>query len=160
MAGTSQFERMQIESVFAPKLRDIKVGSGLYLMPDSDPDRQVFEIAVNPAMQKNEINVGTIIVAFDSDSFLSQVAQYIQVSEIVIAEVSEHNPHVLYVLGMCHGMGRCPLLVTRDASNLPFGLQCLRWVQYKNDQRGLVWLREELTRAIRVFLAAARAPRD
>ena len=87
MEKISDFERLQIESVLVPKARDVKVGTGLYLMTDSDSDRRIFEIAVNPAMQKNELNVGIVAVAFDSDSHLSQVMQYIQTAEMVIAEV-------------------------------------------------------------------------
>jgi hypothetical protein len=52
-------------------------------------------------------------------------------------------------------MGRCPLLIARDPAALPFNLAALRCLAHETTTQGLYFLREELTRRIRVFLVSA-----
>jgi hypothetical protein len=51
------------------------------------------------------------------------------------------------------------MLVERT-NQLPFNLAGLRHVEYVRGHAGLMALRSDLTRAVRVFLAAARAGAD
>lgn len=61
----------------------------------------------------------------------------------------------MYVLGLCHASGRCPLLITPLGEPPPFDLAKLRTVKYAPGDAGLFRLRDDLARAIRVFLATA-----
>jgi hypothetical protein len=94
---------------------------------------------------------------FDSSSNLTDVARWILRSEIILADLTYLNTDLMYVLGLAHGLGRCPLLLTQRPLELPFNLGALRWLEYAPHREGLIELRIHLIRAIRVFLAAVRA---
>jgi hypothetical protein len=82
-------------------------------------------------------------------------------AEVIVAELSTAtNGDLMYALGLAHGLGRCPLMLVQRGGELPFNLAGLRHVQYTRSQAGLLVLRSDLTRAVRVFLAAARAVRE
>ena len=52
------------------------------------------------------------------------------------------------------------LLIAQSPVELPFDLGALRCLRYKLDRESLVDLRNNLTRALRIFLAAARKGGD
>jgi hypothetical protein len=127
-------------------------------MPTGDVPGSVFEVAVLPAMQKNGLNAVGVARAFDSDSALADVHVWLERAEVITADVPPDNPDLLYVLGLAHGMGRCPLILTHGFVALPFNLNALRCVEYgTRTPDELLRLRESLTRAVRVFLTASRA---
>ena len=78
-------------------------------------------------------------------------------AEVIVVDASGLNAIVLYLLGLCHGLGRSPILIARDPQLLPFNLPALRCVSYDMSKQGLQVLRIELARRIRVFLASANS---
>jgi hypothetical protein len=151
------YERLQIESLLQANDRSVVRGSGLFLMPQRDTMRRVYELAVAPAFEKCGIAGHGAAIVFDSDSNLHELGKWLTESDLIVADVSRpHAADLLYVLGLAHGLGRCPLLITDSAVELPFNLGALRWVEYRDHNDGLAELREHLVRAIRVFLASSR----
>ena len=162
MPGVSPYEREQIESLLrlgAPPA-EVQRGVGLHLMSSGVDAMLVYDLAVAPALWENGINVVGAIRAFDSDSDLRDVARWIATAEVVLADVSSGATDLMYTLGLCHGLGRCPLLLVRATARLPFDLRTLRHFEYDESPQGLAALREQLTRAVRVFLTASRSGRD
>jgi hypothetical protein len=154
----SAYERLQIASLLGEEV-SAEEGVGLYLMPE-DPRfgeaYSVFEAAVLPAMRKNSINVREVAVSFNSDSLLAEVGRAVRSAQVIVAHVHAANADLMYVLGLCHGLGRCPILIGERPLELPFNLGALRCVEYGKGAEGVYELREELTRGIRVFLGAGR----
>ena len=162
-AVASRYERLQIEPVLGPAAARVERGLGLVLLggvAGTGRAKPVYEFAIEPALDRNDVNARGVQGAFDDGAPLAVVAGWVRRAEIIVADVSELNPPILYVLGLCHGLSRSPLLVGRLDSELPFDLASLRYLQYADDRNGLVDLRERLTRAVRVFLAAGRADSD
>lgn len=160
MSQNSEYERLQIHSLLQPRNRAIQANLGVFLMPTGLEFQRVYERAVGPAMQSNRLNPSGVEVAFDSGSSLAQVCEVIETAEILVADLSLWNADLAYVLGVCHGMGRCPLLIAKEGVELPFNLSALRCVEYSASDEGLQRHREYLERAIRVSLAAARVGTD
>ena len=157
MPGVSPYERLQVEAVLLNDPRPpIEGGAGLFVTPAGGDGKVVFDLAVQPAMHKNELNRIDVRVVFSDASPLSEVCRCVQVAELIVADVSNLNPSVLYVLGLCHGLGRCPILLMRDLGELPFNLRAFRYLEYANTREGLMELRERLERVLRVFLLATR----
>jgi hypothetical protein len=152
----SEYERLQIESLLQPKPAQLKRGTGLFVMPDSEWAEEVYQIAVRPALRKNEIDVSDSVVVFDTDSMLADVARYVQTIEVIVVDLTALQSELMYVLGLCLGLGRCPILIAEKAGPVPFNLQALRCVEYAATRDGLFELRENLARAIRTFLLASR----
>ena len=76
--------------------------------------------------------------------------------ELIVADVSGMDAGVVYQLGMCHALYRCPILLAQDVEELPASVRSLRYLQYENTAEGLRELRESLARAVEEFLAATR----
>jgi len=157
MSVSSSYERMQIQSLLQSDAIAPERGVGLYLMPDTPMAWRTFELAVIPSLEKNGIEARGAACVFDSSSNLTDVARWILRSEIILADLTYLNTDLMYVLGLAHGLGRCPLLLTQRPLELPFNLGALRWLEYAAHREGLIELRVHLIRAIRVFLAAVRA---
>ena len=159
----SRYERLQIEPVLGPAPARVERGAGLVLLggvAGTGKAQPVYRLAIEPALDTNGVNVRDVETAFDDAAKLAVVAGWVRRAEVIVADVSELNPVILYVLGLCHGLSRCPLLVGRADTELPFDLASLRYLRYVDDRNGLLDLREELTRAVRVFLSASRVDSD
>ena len=153
----TQHEREQIEALLKRPSSGIERGRGLFLMSQDTRAQMVYDLAVEPAIWKNDLNGRATAIAFHSDSTLADVCDWVMTSEIIVADVDPENSHLMYVLGLCHGMGRCPLLLARGRFDLPFNLREVRALEYIDTVASLRALRDELTRAIRVALMAGRA---
>ena len=155
----SHYERMQIDSMLHPRDgANVQRGVAVFLAPEGAAAEHVYDAAVGPALRENGLNRVSVVRVFNSDSALVDVSRWLLTAEIVVAELSTAtNGDLMYALGLAHGLGRCPLLLVQRNAELPFNLAGLRHVQYTRSQNGLLTLREDLTRAIRVFLAATRA---
>jgi hypothetical protein len=155
----SHYERLQIDSLLHPRdAAKVQPGVAVFLSPKTHSLQHLYDIAVGPALRENGLNRVDVARVFTSDSPLVEVSRWLVTAEIIIAELSTvTNGDLMYTLGLAHGLGRCPLLLVQRDAELPFNLAGLRHVQYTRSTSGLVTLREDLTRAVRVFLAAARA---
>ncbi len=153
----SHYERMQIGSMLHPPGATVQAGMAVFLCPEGDASEQLYERAVGPALRANQLNRVDVVRVFDSESALVDVTRALGEAELIVAELSMPNPDLMYVLGLAHGLARCPLMLVDRTNQLPFNLAGLRHVEYSRTPAGLMMLRSDLTRAARVFLAAARA---
>ena len=155
--GIPEFERLQIEWLLGTKSIPIRQGLGLHLMSQTPASRDIFDAAVRPMMHGSGLDVWRVEIAFDSSSCVSDVASWIRRAEVITADVSDWNGDVAYVLGMCHALGRCPILIARRPVDLPFKLDEVRCIAFDADASGLHELRQELGRALRTYVNASRA---
>jgi hypothetical protein len=151
---------MQIASMLHPPGAKVRAGVAVFLCPEGEAATELYDRAVGPALRANKLNRVDVVRVFDSDSALVDVTRWIAEAELILADLSMPNPHLMYVLGLAHGLGRCPLMLVERTNQLPFNLAGLRHVEYSRGQAGFIALRSDLTRAVRVFLAAARAGAD
>jgi hypothetical protein len=158
MAGASPFERNLVEEALRSRLPPIEQGIALVLTPDSADFRIIRDAAILPALSSCGF-VPAPELAFDWATHLGEVARWVRGAELIVADVTGCNADVMYVLGLCHGLGRSPLLTSQDPDALPFELRSLRCIDYWNDTGGLWVLREDLARAVRVFMASAENSR-
>lgn len=158
MAGPSDFERTRINSLLGLKSRPVASGTVLYVSPEAPRFDDVYAVSVVPALRKNNVPTIQPYRVLDSESPLSAVYERVQTTELLLVDLTDFVPDVLYVLGLAHAMGRSPLLMMQSHTPTPpFDLQALPRFDYSPDAEGLRDLREELTRAIRIQLAGIRA---
>jgi hypothetical protein len=152
----NEYERHQIESLLQSRAAAISRGVGLFLAPVSDLFYDIHVGAVLPAMQSSGLNKTEMIRVFGSESFLTEVCDWVLSAELFVADVTQCNADLMYVLGLCHGLRRCPILIATEATELPFNLDALRCVRFVPSKEGIFNLRENLERVIRIYLAATR----
>src|SRR3954447_21431415 len=107
----ADYEHHQIESLLLSKEGRLDSGVGLFLVPQDHNSQTVYDAAVAPAMRANGLNEVAAVRVFGSDSQLSEVCWWVQTAEVIVAELSTVNADIMYVLGLCHGLRRCPLII-------------------------------------------------
>jgi hypothetical protein len=157
MARISRYERDLIAAFLPRSTPPAEAGVALVIMPDTIAHRDIYSAAVSPALAGSGFRPSSGGEAFDSYSSLELAVRCVNGAEIILADVTGGNGDVLYMLGLCHGLGRCPVLISQDPATLPLGLALMRCVEYVDDAPGRQRLREHLARAVRVFLAAAES---
>jgi ATP-dependent Clp protease ATP-binding subunit ClpC len=163
----SEFERLQAESVLRGEGVQIQEGTGFVLLPLRPTFNDLFENVIRPAMSANGIVAKKGDNIYEPGSILGQVWAQIRTAEVLVADVSavdlKDNPNpnlnVVFELGLCFGLHRCPILLVRDPAVLPFNLRSLRYIQYESTVEGEARLKADLTRAIGEFLSASRGSR-
>lgn len=156
--GLSEYERLQTESVLQSEQVEISSGLGFVLLPHTDEFQAIYDQAILPAMTENDLEAIKADDIYSPGAILAQVWSFIRRAEVVVADVSSINPNVIFELGLCFGLHRCPILLVRDPGELPFNLRSLRYIQYENSVAGIPSLKEKLGLAIEEFLAATRSP--
>ena len=71
-------------------------------------------LAVLPAMRKNGLNNVAPVWVFGSDSQLREVVRWLRAAHVIVADLTYLNPDLMYVLGLAHGLGRCPILIHHE----------------------------------------------
>src|SRR5262249_36599906 len=83
-----------------------------------------------------------------SGSITAEIWRHVNEAMCVIADLSGRNANVFYEIGLAHALGKPVVLLSRDASDVPFDLRHLRIVQYDHGA-GLKAIRSQLLSAIR-----------
>jgi hypothetical protein len=96
--------------------------------PEFDAVKATIEEAALAANFKCEItgdlaNPGTI---------MDQVWQGIRGADVVVADVTGHNPNVMYEMGLAAALGKEAIIMTQ-AEELPFDLRHWRTIHYRSD---------------------------
>jgi len=155
--SVSHYERTQIASILHPPGAAVQEGVAVFLAPEGDASIQLYEQAVGPALRANGLNRSELVRVFDSDAALVDASRWLATAELIVADLSLPNDDLMYVLGLAHGLGRCPLMLVERSRQLRFNLAGLRHVEFARTTPGMWKLRTDLSRAVRVFLAAAGA---
>ena len=72
------------------------------------------------------------------------VCQSLRSARLVIAEMTNQNPNVLYELGLCHGFEKEVVLLASSMDHIPFDLRSQQVVIYDN----VITLRDRLSKII------------
>jgi len=154
--GIPQYEKLQALSILHDTKIKISEGHGFVLLPHTEEYENLFKGIIKPALEENGLIALKANDIKEPGTILSQVWREIRTSQIIIADVSEQNPNVIFELGLCLGIQRCPIILTRDPEKLPFNLRSLRYLQYNNSAAGGDRLKKELSIFIKEFLSAVQ----
>jgi nucleoside 2-deoxyribosyltransferase len=65
-----------------------------------------------------------------SETILERIYRQIEAADFIIADMSGRNPNVFYEVGYAHAKGKLCILLTQDASDIPFDLKHHRHLVY------------------------------
>lgn len=119
------------------------------LMTFADEYEHLFESVLEPVLKKCGYDVFKANDSPKAGDIADEVIDKILNAEIVIAEVSVHNPNVYYELGVSHTIGSKTILIATDPGKLPFYLRPQRVLVYTTDKQGRRQLRNDLENWIR-----------
>lgn len=110
------------------------------------PFEKAFDDIYKLGIKETAAQLGIIAERVDEQIFqegiLERIYRQIEVADIVIADMSGQNPNVFYEVGYAHAKGKLCILMTKNASDIPFDLKHHRHIVYGNSINGL---RENLT---------------
>ena len=73
---------------------------------------------------------------WENPAIIQDIVSLIDRSWVVICDCTGRNPNVFYEIGIAHTLGREVILITQNASDIPFDLRHLRYVRYLNNTEG------------------------
>lgn len=117
---------------------------------DTDPIRRhiegIIEAAITPALgEKYEIVVAHRIS--EPGSITKQVISEIYSAKLVIANITNRNPNVMYELALRHAIGKPVITIAEKGTSLPADIITQRTIFYHNDAKGVLELRDDLKKA-------------
>lgn len=117
---------------------------------DTDPIRRhiegIIEAAIRPALEdKYKLIVAHKI--FEPGSITKQVISEIYNAELVIANLTNRNPNVMYELAFRHSLGRPVIMIAESGTSLPSDIIMERTIFYQNDAQGTLELKNALVKA-------------
>lgn len=80
------------------------------------------------------------------ESILERIYNQISKADIVIADMTSRNPNVFYEVGYAHALGKTTILLTQNASDIPFDLKHYPHIIYDNK---ILKLKDDLTSRVK-----------
>lgn len=117
---------------------------------DTDPIRRhiegIMEAAIRPALgEKYELIVAHKI--YEPGSITKQIISEIYNAELVIANLTNRNPNVMYELAFRHSLGKPVIMIAESGTSLPSDIIMERTIFYQNDAQGVIELKKNLEKA-------------
>lgn len=119
---------------------------------DTDPIRRqvdgIFDSTIAPVLE--EFNYKPLLPHRLSipGSINKQIVQMIHDSDLVIADLTNKNPNVMYELALRHCFGTPAIMIAEKGTELPFDINNQRTIFYINDAQGVLDLQDNLKKAI------------
>ncbi len=123
------------------------------LMEFISPYNDIFNTLIKPTVEEEGFRCIKSDDIFSTTSVIEDIWSNINKAILIIAEISSHNPNVMYELGICHTVGKNVMMITQNPDEIPFNFRHMRCYPYKNDIPGF----EELKRNIKSVVQHIRA---
>jgi len=121
------------------------------LMPFDTKFKLVYSKGIKPAIRKAKLIPKRADNIFDIRPVVQDIWEYINKAQLIIADLTEKNPNVFYEVGLSHAVPKRLIILTQKKEDVPFDLQYLRWIPYKNTLSG----RKELSNALYLTIKKA-----
>lgn len=108
-----------------------KFGKNVFvLMPFNESFLDVYELGIKAACDAEGWACSRVDEHVFSGLILEQIYDSIKNADLIVADMSEKNPNVFYEVGYAHALNKRVILLTRDASDIPFDLTGHRHIVY------------------------------
>lgn len=146
----AQMNTIQINPLFGPAHYQLDTRLAFVLMPFTTELTEIYQNSVKPTVENAALN----LVCRRADDIKSNKAiiqdiwKSICEARIIIADMTDLNPNVMYELGIAHTLGKETILLYQKNEiqiKFPFDLSHIRRIEYENTMAGAVALGKELT---------------
>lgn len=121
------------------------------LMPFSSDFDDIYQLGIKSAAKENEVRAERLDEQLFGEGMLDRIYRQIDVADFIIADLSNRNANVFYELGYAHAKDKICILLTKDASDIPFDLKHKRHIVYGDSiaylkgelKKNIVWAKSE-----------------
>ena len=117
---------------------------------DTDPIRRHIEGIIDAALRPALEDKYDLVVAHrisEPGSITKQIITEIYSAKLVVANLTNRNPNVMYELALRHSLGKPVIMLAEKGTPLPSDIVMERTIFYQNDARGVIELRESIAAA-------------
>lgn len=117
---------------------------------DTDPIRRHIEGIIDAALRPALEDKYDLVVAHrisEPGSKTKQIITEIYSAKLVVANLTNRNPNVMYELALRHSLGKPVIMIAEKGTPLPSDIVMERTIFYQNDARGVIELRESIAAA-------------
>lgn len=107
------------------------------LMPFSKDFDDVYRLGIKATAEEVGLRAERVDEQLYSESMLERIYQQIGTADIIVADMTGQNPNVFYEVGYAHAKGKLCILLTQNASDIPFDLKQHRHIVYGGSIAGL-----------------------
>lgn len=107
----------------------------------------IIDAAIKPALEKQYDVIAAHHIELPGN-ITKQVIKEIYESDLVIANLTDRNPNVMYELAVRHCIGSPSIMIAEQSTSLPSDIISERTIFYRNDARGVIELKEKLKKAV------------
>lgn len=123
------------------------------VMPFQATFESEYTKVIRPAIEAKGLKCVRGDEIYSRQSIVHDIWLSIRKARLVVVELSDRNPNVMYEIGLAHAIGKPIILLTRSEDDVPFDLKSLRYVFY--DIREPDWgsfLRDQLSHLVEKVL--------
>lgn len=102
------------------------------IMPFSSKFRNVYFSGIKPACEELNLKCERVDEQIIEGTIIERIYRNITDADLIVAELTEHNPSVYYELGYSRALRKRIISISRDISSLPFDLSTYQALQYGN----------------------------
>jgi len=84
---------------------------------------EIFMNVIKPAVEKSRFNYNCCRANIHFGSIIEDILDNLNRSELVIADITDRNPNVLYELGVRHTLGGAAIVIAQNIDDVPFDLK-------------------------------------
>jgi hypothetical protein len=154
-----QMSIIQVNPIFGPASYAVDPRLVFVLMPFKDDLTRIYNEIVKPSVEA--LKFGLICRRADdiksTKAFMQDIWKSTCEARLVIADLSELNPNVMYELGIAHTLGKETILIYQRATDVKFpaDLAHIRRIEYNNDMADAKKLERDLKATIESVLEPA-----
>lgn len=100
------------------------------LMPFSDAFTDIYKLGIKQTAEETGLRAERVDEQLYSEPMLERIYRQIDAADIIVADMTGQNPNVFYEVGYAHAKGKLCILLTQNASDIPFDLKQHRHIVY------------------------------
>jgi hypothetical protein len=128
------------------------------LMSFSNDRLPVYKNAIEPACVEANYKPIRVDIVEGHFNINKKIIEYLFLSPLIIAEITDKNPNVFYELGISNAIGNKTVMISQKPDDIPFDIRNYRCIIYTQTTDGLTFLKNKLIESIMTFKSWSRNP--
>ena len=149
-------ESFPINPIFGPLSYKVYDKNAFVLMPFENRLTHIYKEIIQPTLVDNfNMNCRRADEINSNNAIILDIWRFICEARVIIADITNSNPNVMYELGIAHTLGKDTILICQKNSDklaLPFDLSHIRTIIYEDNDSGIGLLKEKLVNTLQNVL--------